>query len=119
MQINRLLVAGAAQQGQDALTFSEHVDPDEVAALGKQNDRMQQLVDFLVVGRVSENRQPKRRLGDEEIAINRLERWAGRVWSALVVAGNHYPAAAIIEHDLSAAQHVAGRHQPYLDLADC
>src|SRR5271165_3204813 len=80
---------------------------------------MQQLVDFLVVRRVPENRKTECRLGDKEVAINRLERGAGRVGSALVIAGDDNPAAAIIEHNLGAAEHMAGWHQSHLNLADC
>ena len=62
---------------------------------------------------------PKGRLGDEDIASAGLERRAGRVRPALVVAGNHDPGAAVFEHDLGAAEHVAGRHEAHRHIADC
>ncbi len=118
MQINRLFVSGAPQQRQHALTFAQRIDADEMAAFREQRHGVQQLVDLLAGGRMAEDRQRKGRLGDEQIAILRLERGAGRVWPALVVAGDHDPAAAIIEHDLGAAEHMAGRREPHRDLAD-
>ena len=103
VQIDRLLVSGLPQQRQHPLAFAQRIDPDQVAALGKQQKRMQQLVDLLAIRRMAEDRQAKRRLGNEEIAMQRLERRTSRVRPALVIAGSDDPAAAVVEHDLGAA----------------
>src|SRR5205085_4089284 len=58
------------------------------------------------------------RLGDEEIAVARLEGRACRVRPALVVAGDDDPRATVVEHDLRAAQHVAGGREPHPYTAD-
>src|SRR3546814_17030416 len=60
----------------------------------------------------------KGRLGDEDIAGNRLERRAGGVVPALVVAGHHRPFAPIFQHDLRGAEHMARRHEAHADIAD-
>ena len=41
MQIYRLLIPGAPQQREDALAFAESIDPDDVAALREERQRMQ------------------------------------------------------------------------------
>ena len=67
---------------------------------------------------MAEDRQSEGRLGDEEIAVARLEGRAGRVRPALVVAGDDDPRAAVVEHDLRAAQHVAGGEEAHPDPVD-
>src|SRR3546814_18400216 len=62
--------------------------------------------------------QGKGRLGDEDIAGNRLERRAGGVVPALVVAGHHRPFAPIFQHDLRGAEHMARRPEAHADIAD-
>ena len=52
------------------------------------------------------------------VAAAGLKRRAGRVGPALVIAGNDDPAAAVFEHDLGAAEHMAGGHQGDPNLAD-
>src|SRR5260370_22046923 len=118
MQVNRLAVAGSAQEGDEPLAFAEGVDADEVAALGVEPDRMQQLLDLVAVRRVAEDRQPEGRLGDEEVAGLRLEAGAGRVGPALVVARDHDPAAAMLDDCLRAAEDMAGRDEAHRYVAD-
>src|SRR6266446_10975748 len=72
---------------------------------------MQQLLDLVAVGRVAEDRQPERRLGDEEVAALRLEAGAGRVGSALVIARDDNSAAAIVDDRLGAAEDMPGGDQ--------
>src|SRR6266851_1873226 len=118
MQVDRLVIAGGAQQRDEALTLAEGVDADKMAAFGKEANRMQELLDLVAVGRVAENRQPEGRLGDEQIAALRLEAGAGRVGAALIVARDHDAAAAIVDYRLGAAEDVAGRRQADRYIAD-
>src|SRR6516162_8100587 len=67
---------------------------------------------------MAEHWQPKCRLRDEDIASARLERRAGRIRPAFVIAGNHDPGAAIFQHDLGAPEHMAGRHEPHCQIVD-
>src|SRR5437773_4980767 len=118
MQVDRLVVAGGAQQRNETLAFTEGVDPDEVAAFGIEPHRMQQLLDLVAVGRMAEDRQPEGRLGDEQIAALRLKARAGRVGPALVVARDHDPAAAIVDDRLGTAEDVTRRNQGNRYVAD-
>ena len=111
MQVNRLVVAGLTQQRDDPLAFAERVHPDQMTALREQPHRMQQLADLVRVRRVAKHGQAEGRLGDEQVATLRLERWAGRVGAALEVAGDDDPAAAVFDDQLGAAEHMSGRHQ--------
>src|SRR3546814_19655744 len=67
---------------------------------------------------MAEDGRGKGRLGEEDIAGNRLERRAGGVVPALVVAGHHRPFAPIFQHDLRGAEHMARRHEAHADIAD-
>ena len=49
---------------------------------------------------------------------HRLERRAGRVGAALVVAGDDDPLALVLEHDLRRAEDVAGGDEADVDLAE-
>src|SRR5712691_4636528 len=117
MQVDRLVIAGGAQQRDEALTLAEGVDADKMAAFGKEANRMQELLDLVAVRRVAENRQPEGRLGDEQIAALRLEAGAGRVGAALIVARDHDAGAAIVDYRLGAAEDVARRNQGNRDVA--
>ena len=79
VQIDRLVVAGLADERDDALRLAERIGADEMRPLGKQRDRMQQLGDLAVGIAVAEHRQSERRLGDEHVASDQLERRAGRI----------------------------------------
>ena len=68
---------------------------------------------------MAEDRQSEGGLRDEEIAVAWLEGRASRVRPALVVAGDDDPRAAVVEHDLRAAQHVAGGEETHPDPVDC
>ncbi len=63
------------------------------------------------------HRQAEGGFGDEHIARHRLERHAGGVGVALVVAGHHHHAAFVFHPHLRRAQHVAGRMQRHRHLA--
>src|SRR5436305_2540686 len=67
---------------------------------------------------MAEDRQSEGGLRDEEIAVAWLKGRAGRVRSTLVVAGDDDPRAAVVEHDLRAAQHVAGGEEAHPDPID-
>src|SRR5713101_756827 len=118
MQVDRLVIAGGAQQRDEALTLAEGVDADKMAAFGKEANRMQELLDLVAVGRVAEDRQPEGRLGDEQIAALRLEAGASRVSPALVVARDDDPVAAILDDRLGAAEDMPGRNQGNRYIAD-
>ncbi len=62
--------------------------------------------------------QAERRLGNEDVAGDRLERSAGRVLAALVVAGHDHPLPGKIEDDLRAPEHMARRDEAYVDLTN-
>src|ERR1700704_834582 len=79
---------------------------------------MQQLVDLMLVRRMAEDRQRKRRFGDEQIAALRLERRTGRGGAALVIAGNHAPAALVSDNELRAPEDMPGRHEGDRDIAE-
>src|SRR5918993_4891976 len=79
---------------------------------------MEQPVDLAAGVRMAENGQAEGRLGDEDVAGHRLERSAGRVLSALVVAGNDHPFARMFEDDLRRSEDVAGRPEADVHLAD-
>src|ERR1700730_2567682 len=79
---------------------------------------MQQLVDLYPLYWIAEDRQSEGSLRDEEIAVARLEGRASRVRPALVVAGDDDPRAAVVEHDLRAAQHVTGGNEAHPDPVD-
>ena len=87
-------------------------------ALGKQHDRMQELFDLALRVRVTENRKPEGRLGDENIARNGLERRAGRIGHVLVVAGRDDAHPFSLYLDLRRAQHVAGRMKTHVDAVE-
>jgi len=89
-----------------------------MGALREEAERGQQPIDLVGIVRMAEDRQAESRLGDEDVAGHRLERRAGRVGAALVVARDDDPGAVMLQHDLGAAQHMAGRSQPELDRAE-
>ena len=109
MQIDRRVVAGLAQQRDHALRLAERIGADEMRALGKQRDRMQQFGDLAVGIAVAEHRQRERRLGDEHVARHEFERRAGRIGDVLVIAGSDDAQAVRLDRDLRRAEHVAGR----------
>src|SRR5205807_9524879 len=109
---------GPSQKGQDTLAFAERIDPDEMAALREQGERMQELVDLMPVRRMAEDGQPEGCLSDEDVARTGLEGRAGRIRPALVITGNDNPCAAIIEHDLGAAEYMPGRQEPHHHIAN-
>ena len=118
MDEDRFVPAGKAEFGDHPLRLAQRVGADHVAALREQFDRVQQPPHLVFDRRVAEHRQAERRLGDEHVARDRLERAAGRVGAALVVAGDDDPPTLVLHQDLGAAQDVAGRQQGHVDLAD-
>ncbi len=67
---------------------------------------------------MAEDGQAERRLGDEDVAGHRLERRAGRIGPALVVARDDDPLAGMLEHDLGRAEDMAGGDEADVDLAE-
>src|SRR5678815_1855666 len=63
------------------------------------------------------DRKAERRLGDEDVAWNRLKGRAGRIFAPLVIARYDDPLAGMLENDLRRSQHVAGGHEAHIDLA--
>src|SRR3546814_17047824 len=60
---------------------------------------------------VAEDRQAKRRLGDEHGARHGFEACAGGIGAALVIARDDDPLAAPVEHDLRRAEDMARGHE--------
>jgi hypothetical protein len=67
---------------------------------------------------VAEHREPKSRLRDEDVARNRHEQGAGRIWAALVVTRNDDAFTPVLHDDLGRAEDVSGRDVPDADVAD-
>ena len=65
-----------------------------------------------------EHWQRESRLGHEEIARHGLERRAGRVGAALIVAGDDRAGPFPLDQDLRAAKHVTGRQKRHRYIAD-
>src|SRR5207245_8844536 len=59
----------------------------------------------------AEERQGIARFGDEHVAAQELERRAGRIRLAFVIARHHPDATAALDPDLPAAEHVSGAVQ--------
>ena len=118
MQPDPLVVARRAQELDDPLALAQRIDAHQMSALGKGGDRAQQLADLAGIGGMMEDRQGEGRLGDEDIAGYGLERRAGCVRPALVVARDDDALAPVLEHGLRGAQDMAGRHEAHLDIAD-
>src|SRR5690349_16124458 len=89
-----------------------------MAAFRVQIDGVQKAGDFALVRRMAEYRQAEGRFGNEDIAGNRLERRAGRIGAALVVARCHDPAATVFQHRLSTAKDMTGRGETDIDITD-
>ncbi len=119
MQIDRALVPCLAQEGDHPLAFAEPIYAHHMRALGKLCGRFQQLRHLGARLAMLEHRQCESRLGDKEIARDKLERGACRVGAPLVVAGYDSPGALVLDQDLGAAEHMAGREEGDRDLANC
>jgi hypothetical protein len=109
------------QQRDDPLRLSERISADQMRALRKQSDRIQQFPDFAVRVAMTEDRQAEGRFRDENIAGHDLERRAGRVGRVLVVAGCDDTGSPVRHHDLGRTQHMPRRmeghgHIPEPDL---
>ncbi len=89
-----------------------------MSALGKGLDGAQQLADLAGIGGMMEDRQREGRFGDEHVARYGLERRAGRIGPALVVARHDDALALVCQHCLRRAEDVAGRREADLDVAD-
>ena len=68
--------------------------------------------------RVAEDGQAEGRLRDEGAAPHGVERKAGRVGGALVVARDDQVVSALLDLDLGGAEHVSGRMESHLHRAD-
>ncbi len=108
MHVDRAGPIRLAKQAHDPLRLAQCVSPDDVRAFRKQAGRLQQLVHLRARVGVAEHGQAERRLGDEYVARDDLERQAGRIGCTLVVAGDDDPRAAGRDGDLRRAEHVAG-----------
>ncbi len=118
VQVDRLVPAGPAQQGEEALRLAERIDAHQVGAIGEQLDRANEPGDLDLGRTVAEHRQAERRLGDEQVASHRLERRAGGIGDVLVVARRDRAQAFGLDRDLRRAEHVAGGMQRDTHAAD-
>ena len=117
VQVDRRLVAALAQLGDHPLRLAQRIGADDHAPLRIGVQTRDQLVDLVARVGVPEDGQREGRLGHEHVALHRFEGRAGRVGAALVVARDHHPLAAMVEHDLRRSQHMARRHEADLDVA--
>ena len=107
-----------AQLGDHPLRLAQRIGADQHAALGIGAQRGEQLVDLVAASRDGGRpAAPKVASVTNTSHCDRLERRAGRVGAALVVARDDDPLAAMIEHDLRRSQHMAGGNEADLDLA--
>lgn len=109
VQVNWRIVAGEAQEADDALGFAEAVGSDEMRAVGEVPYAIEQLGNFFFRVRVLEDRQTKRGFGDEDIALHGLERFDGLIVAAFVVAGDDDAFFVGFEQDLRGAKNMACR----------
>src|SRR5512134_2979452 len=98
MQIDRCIVACLAAKLDQALTFAEAVDADEVRATGIPLDRGKEAGDLAFGLLVMEDGERECRLGDEHVAGDELERETRRVGASLVVAGDDGSLSLPFEH---------------------
>ena len=89
-----------------------------MGALRKHRDRMEELGDLAIGVAVTEHRQGKCRLGDEDIARDKFERRAGRISDVLIVAGRNNPQTIRLDRDLRRAEHMAGGMERDADAAE-
>ena len=108
VQIDGFVVAGVAEFQNEALAFAEGICAHQMAAFGKGAQGVQQFLDLIGNRRVREDRQSKRGFGDEDIAGHGLERFAGGVGGAFVIAGEDDAGAGVFDARLGAAEDVAG-----------
>ena len=111
-------MARSAQQCDDALRLAERIGADQVRALRKQPNRIQQLPHFMRGVRMPEHRQAERGFGDEDIARHHLEWCAGWVRRVLVVAGGDDTQAVAGHRDLRRPQHMTGRVKADADVVE-
>jgi hypothetical protein len=105
--------ARVAQAREDALRLAEGVPVEHASppVVGVGAPPRGDVVEGLARRLPAVDRQPERRLGDEHVAAQRLERRAGRVGIGLVVARHDPHAACVLEPHLRGAENVAGRVQ--------
>ena len=106
-----------AQERDHTLRLAERIGADEMGALRKQRQRVEQFGDLQTRVAVAKNRQRKRSFGNEKVARHELEWRAGRIGHVLVVAGSHHPQAISLDQRLRRAKHVTGRMQRHFHLA--
>src|SRR6478609_9991157 len=88
-------------------------------ALGKQHDRMKKLCDLGIGVAVTKDRQAKRGLGDEHVALNELKGCTRWIADVFVIAGGHDAQAVKLDRDLGGAENVDGWVEGHLDAAQC
>ncbi len=118
MQIDRPLIARGPQQRDDPLRLAERIGADEMRAIWKQPLRGEKLADLVARPRMAEHGKPEGRLGDEDVAGERLEGGAGRIRLALVIAGGDDDLALVRHSDLGRAENMAGRMEADVDGAE-
>src|SRR5207237_3222172 len=119
VQIDRLIPSREAEEGDHPLALPERIDSDEMRAIREQSDRFEEAPDLLVGGRMTEDREPERRFGDEQIEreTGGLERGAGRIRGALEVSADERALSLVLEQDLRAPEDVARRKERHPDAA--
>ena len=108
MQVDRVVIAAFADEGDHALGLAERVAADDVRAIGLLGERTQQPRRLGLGIGMLEDRQAERRLGDEQVACDEFERLGRAVVQALVIAGDDDALALVLQQHLGAAEDVAG-----------
>ena len=104
------IITRFAQQTDQTLRLAERVGADQMGALRELRDGFEQLGDLPRIVGMAEDGQAECRLRHEDVAGHRLERCAGRVAAAFVIARNDGGESSPAQHDLRRAEHVAGGH---------
>jgi hypothetical protein len=118
MQVNRFVIACVAGELDDALRLAEAIGADEVGPLRLARNRSEQTSDLGLGRFVAKDGKREGRLGDEHVARHDLERRAGRVGGALVVAGDNGALAVPVEHHLRGAEDVPSGRETHVDAVD-
>ncbi len=118
VQIDRFAITGGAQGHHQSLTLAERIDADQVTTLGELRQRAQQFGDLVLERRMDENRQGEGRLGDKNVAGDRLERGTCRIWPPFIVTGKDDARPLIFQPRLGRTQDMAGRMQADLDAIE-
>ncbi len=110
MDVDGVVMAPGAQFADQALRLAQGVGADQDAAVGMGVQGGEQAVDLAARVGMAEDRQAECGFGDEDVAGDGFEGFAGGIGAALVVAGDDYPLASVGQQDLGGTEDMAGGH---------